>query len=52
MAEQKERVLLPFSFEFKEEYIVFENQFEKQFESTQLKSYVDYQSMDEFSKAA
>ena len=50
MPENKERVLLHFSFEFEEEYIVFENQFEKQFESTQLKSYVVDQSMDELSK--
>ena len=29
MPENKERVLPPFSFEFEEEYIIFENQFEK-----------------------
>ena len=34
MAEYKERVLLPFSFEIEEEHIIFENQFEEQFEST------------------
>ena len=53
MAEYKERVLLPLSFEIEEEYIVFDNQFEDQFESTQLKPYVYDQSIGvgELSKA-
>lgn len=32
MVEYKERVLLPLSFEIEEEYMIFENQFEEQFE--------------------
>ena len=54
MEEYKERLLLPFSFEIEEEYIVFYNHFEDQFESTQLKPYVDDQSIGvgELSKAA
>ena len=52
MVEYKERVLLPFSFEIEEEYIIFENQFEEQFESTQPKPSIDCQSIGELSKAA
>lgn len=52
MAKYKERVLLPFSFEIEEEYIIFENQFEEQFERTQLKPYANDQSIGELSKAA
>ena len=52
MLEHKEKVLLPFSFEIEEEYTVFENQFEQQFDSTQLKSCVVEKSIYKFSKAA
>ena len=48
MPEQKEGVLLPFFLEIEEEYTVFINQFE----STQLKSYVVDQIMDELPKVA
>ena len=50
MPENKERVLLLFSFEIEEEYIVFENQFEQQFDSTQLKSCVVEKRIYELSK--
>ena len=50
MLEHKERVLLPFSFQIEEEYTIFENQFEQQFDNTQLKSCVDEKSIYEFSK--
>ena len=50
MPENKERVLLPFSFEIEEECTIFENQFEKKFESTQLMSYLVDQIMYVWSK--
>ena len=47
MPEHKQRVLLPFSFEIEEEYPFFQNQFENEFDSTQLKSYVAKESIYE-----
>ena len=46
MLEHKEKVLLPFSFEIEKEYIVLENQFD----STQLKSFIAKESINELSK--
>lgn len=50
MTEHKERVFLSFSFDIEEECTIFENQFEKQFESTQLMSYLVDQSTYVWSK--